>query len=585
MGRTSIDGLTVRSARPATPRRTRSTTTSRPKTKTTVRTRQTTDITRPATRTRQAKSAPAPIDDFLSPVEGLGLADDNDTTEQFTDAGTEDWSELLNEFGDKKAAKDDDDFGLDQDDIFADEKDEQDEDGESKRSKKKSKKDKKGKDGKPKKKHRVRRFFTVIFILLVIAAVVFFIWGDSIISRLTNGNSGLWDMIGAVMSETIPFETDEHGRTNVLVFGTEGYDMSGSVGNGQHDGADLTDSIMVISFDQETKDVALLSIPRDLKVSQACFAGKVNEVYTCNNPNADNEAAGAEALQEQLGEILGIDFQYWAHVNWGSLTQIVDALGGITVTLDEDIADYYNTGIVMSAGVPTVVNGEQALGIARARYGTQGGDFTRGNSQQKIVEGIVQKMIENGVGFGEAINLLNILGDNLRSNFSSENIKAGLSLMSGFNPAEIRNVPLVDYENDIYYVKTADIGGVSFVVPNAGAGMYREIQAYVDKMFSSNPAVREGSTIAIYNATETPGIAGAEQTRLEGEGYTVIEIDDAATGDCAEQYCVFVMDETMAATKAALETRYGVTAHSAAELPGDIYPGTASIVIVIGLAE
>lgn len=571
MGRTSIDGLTVRSTR-STKTRSASTAASRPKTKTTVRTRRTTDITKPATRqTTKTKAVDA---DFLGPVEGLGLAEPDN---QFTETSDDDWSDLLNEFGDKNPTTDDE-LDSKQEDFLADDLPDE--------PQKKSKKDKKGKNGKPKKKHKLRRRILItLFLLLVAAGVVFFIWGDSIISRLTNGNSGLWDVIGSMMSETVPFETDEHGRTNVLVFGTEGYNMDGDVGSGQHDGADLTDSIMVVSFDQETKDVALLSIPRDLKVSQACFAGKINEVYTCNNSDGADETAGAEALQEQLGEILGIDFQYWAHVNWGSLTQIVDALGGITVTLDEDIADYWNTGVVMTAGVPVQVNGEQALGIARARYGTQGGDFTRGNSQQKIVEGIVQKMIENGVGFTEALNLLNILGDNLRTNFSSDNIKAGLKLMSDFNPAEMRNVSLVDYDNNIYYVKTAEIGGVSFVIPNAGAGMYREIQAYVDKMFSSNPAVREGATIAVYNATETPGVAGAEQTRLEGDGYTVIEIDDAAAGDCAEKYCVFIMDEAMTATKSALETRYSVTARSASELPGDIYPGTASIVVIIGIVE
>ncbi len=45
--------------------------------------------------------------------------------------------------------------------------------------------------------------------------------------------------------------------SNVLIFGTEGYDMNGSSGDGVHDGAQLTDSIMVASFDQERKDVAL----------------------------------------------------------------------------------------------------------------------------------------------------------------------------------------------------------------------------------------------------------------------------------------------------------------------------------------
>lgn len=580
MGRTSIDGLTVRSARQMTTRRTSPTTVSRSKKKPTItHSRRTTDITKPVTQNSAApnhKANSAIIDDFVSPIEGLGLAE---TTEQFTDADSDDWSELLNEFGDKRKV---DDTESDQAESFIDEEELAEE---PKKKSKKNKKEKLDKNGKPKKKHPIRRFFIILLALLIIAGVVFFIWGDSIISRLTNGNSGLWDMIGAAMAETIPFETDEHGRTNVLIFGTEGYNMSGTVGAGQHEGSDLTDSIMVVSFDQETKDVALLSIPRDLKVSQACFAGKINEVYTCNNSDATDEAAGAEALEEQLGEILGIDFQYWAHVNWGSLVQIVDALGGITVTLDEDIADYYNTGIVIPAGVPTEINGEQAVGLARARYGTQGGDFTRGNSQQKIVEGIIQKMINRGLGFTDIINLLNILGDNLRTNFSSDNVKAGLSLMSGFNPSSIRNVSLVDYENGIYYVDTAEIDGISYVVPSLGVGMYRDIRAYIDKMFSSNPAVREGATIAIYNATETPGLAGAEQISLENEGYTVNEIGDAVAEDCSVKYCVFVMDDAMTATKSALEERYGVSAMSAAELPADIYPGTTSVIVIIGAAE
>lgn len=152
--------------------------------------------------------------------------------------------------------------------------------------------------------------------------------GDAIISRLTNGNSGLWDAFHSLVSEEVPFETDEHGRTNVLIFGTEGYDMAGSAHGGTHDGAQLTDSIMVISFDQKTKDVALLSLPRDLKVSMACSAGKINEVFWCNNQGGDNEEAGALALAEQLGEIIGIDFQYWAHVNWGHSSVLLIQLAG-----------------------------------------------------------------------------------------------------------------------------------------------------------------------------------------------------------------------------------------------------------------
>ena len=279
MSRTSIDGLTVRPSRSLKPR-SNSTSAPRSKTKNTART---TDITRPKTRSNSSFKQNPLDEDFIGPVEGLSLTD---VDEQFSETNTDDWSELLNEFGDKKTL--DTDLS-DEEGLFASE--------DSSTSKPKSKKQKKGKpNDKPKKKHKIRRrVLLTLFLLLITAGVILFIWGDSIISRLTNGQSGLWDVFGSVMSETVPFETDEHGRTNILVFGTGGYDMDGSVNGTQHDGADLTDSIMVVSFDQETKDVALLSIPRDLKVSQACFAGKVNEVYTCNKSDRSNEAPRSEA--------------------------------------------------------------------------------------------------------------------------------------------------------------------------------------------------------------------------------------------------------------------------------------------------
>lgn len=436
-------------------------------------------------------------------------------------------------------------------------------------------------------KHRkLKLVLKIIGGLIVVALVVFLIWGDWLISRLTAGNSGIFDAFMALVSEGEPFKTDEHGRTNVLVFGTEGFDMEGSSFDGEkHDGAQLTDSIMIISFDQETKDVALISLPRDLKVRAACSAGKVNEVFWCNNQDGNNEEAGAKALMEQVGEIFGLDFQYYVHVNWGSVVEIVDTLGGITVTLDEDVNDVNYTGTVIRAGEPTQLSGAEAVGLARARHGTTGGDFTRGNSQQKIVEGIVQKVIDNGIGVAEAFNLVNILGDNLRMNFSMENIRYGMNFVKEFDMNNIRQVPLVDYENNIYYVKTATIGGVSYVIPQEGEGRYTQIQAYVDQMLSSDPAVREGAQIAVFNATGAQGLAGTEQERLEADGFRVTLIGDAATGSCEAKYCVYIMNEEMSLTREAMASRYDTEVRGREELPGGITPRTADIVIVIGQTD
>lgn len=603
MGKTSIDGLTVRSSSTRRPH---------PAASATKNGRVVGDIITPARRRavapRESARASASIDadeplrrrrnaaqqdDFLAPLESFAASEPDDSLGAVDEAA---WSELLEGFGDSEA-KHSDDLGLERRGASRANSNSSarrrsaaetlDEDETPKR------RERKQQSKLPKKHHfKIKHpILMTIMIVLIALGVTGFVWGDSLISRLTNGQSGFWDAIGAMISNEVPFETDANGRTNVLVFGTEGYNMDGATdyvdreGSVSHDGAQLTDSIMIVSFDQKTKDVALISLPRDLKVPMACSAGKVNEVYWCNNRNGDNEEAGALALAEQLHQVLGIDFQYWAHVNWGALTDVIDTLGGITVTLDEDIEDYYYTKTVIKAGVPTRLSGLQAVALARARHGTVGGDFTRGNSQQKIMEGIIRELTANGVNITEAFNLLNILGDNLRSNFSTDNIKAGVKLLSSFDPSAIRNVLLVDYANNVYHVKTAMINGISYVVPQAGADNYKQIQAYIAQMLTSNPAAREGSQVAVYNGTETAGVASAEQTKLENDGFTVSHIGDTDSANCTEKYCVYALTDDMPATQAALAERYGVEIHPSVDLPWDINPGTADFVIVVGQAE
>lgn len=574
MTKTSIDGLTVRSSRERRPPVTTP--------------HQVVQDIQPAPKLGASTEVPnvpkeskQPENDFLDVTsQDLGSALEQDTLGNISgsmDDAT--WSELLDGFAADNNSGGSSDLGLQrrQNNTTASVEDDT---KPSRRARKKSK----SSIRLPKKHHfRIKHpVILTIFIVLISLGITGFVWGDSLISRLTNGRSGFWDTIGALVSNEVPFETDTNGRTNVLVFGTEGYDMEGSSGSGTHDGSQLTDSIMVISFDQKTQDVALLSIPRDLKVAMACQVGKINEVYTCHSNGGTNDEAGAQALMNQLAEVLGIEFQYWAHVNWGSLVDIVDTIGGVTVTLDEDIRDYYYTGVVIEAGVPTNLTGIQAVALARARHGTVGGDFTRGNSQQKIVEGIVQKLSTNGVNISEALGLLNILGDNFRSNFSSDNIKASVRLASNFNPNTIRNVTLIDYINNIYYLRTANIGGYSYVVPNEGEGNYQHIHELVATMLSSNPAVREGAQIAVYNGTDADGMASAEQSRLEADGYVVNEVGNTETGTCTEKYCVYSLTEDMPATLSALANRYNVSVRPAAELPADIEPGEADFVIVIG---
>ena len=443
---------------------------------------------------------------------------------------------------------------------------------------KKAPKMKKEKKPVSKKRKIIRRVVIGILSLLLIAGIVFIIWGNDIIAKITGGQGNVFDLIFQD-DHYEPLKTDANGRTNILAFGTSGYDMEGTEGGTVHDGAQLTDSIMVISLNQDTGDFAMLSLPRDLKVSSTCTAtSKINEVYWCNNMDGDNEKAGAEALMNEVSDILGVDFQYYAHLNWGSLVSIVDILGGINVTLDEDIEDYEYTGAVFQAGVEYTLDGGQALGLARARHGTTGGDFSRGASQQKILIGIKNKVFEKSLSLSDLLGLANTLGDNLRTSFSIDELRTLAHLLSEFDFNNMRQVSLIEPEN---YMTTGMINGISYVIPAGGASYYTAIQNYVAKMFSNEPLAYEDATVLILNGTETPGLAASEQEKLTTSLYSGADTSDAPAGEYTNEYTLYALTDAKPDSKKFLEDKYSVKAESADMLPATI-PTNYDFVLILG---
>ena len=442
----------------------------------------------------------------------------------------------------------------------------------------KSKKLKKSKKPMTKKRKIITGIILSILILLIGVVTWLILWGNDIIAKITGGQGNVLDLIFPT-EHYEPLKTDENGRTNILAFGTSGYNMNGDEGDGTHDGAQLTDSIMIISLDQETGDFAMLSLPRDLKASPTCTAtGKINEVYWCSNMEGDNEQAGAEALMNEVSNILGLDFQYYAHINWGSLVQIVDTLGGINVTLDEDIQDYGWTGAVFQAGTEYTINGEQALGLARARHGTAAGDFSRGASQQKILIGIKDKVFEKDLSITDLMGLASTLGDNLRTNFSIDEIKTLAHLTEAYDLNNMRQISLIEPER---LMTTGTINGISYVLPAGGANYYTKIQNYVAKMFSSDPRKYEDASILVLNGTDTPGLASTEQASLDEEGYPTIYVDDAPAGEYSAEYTLYDLTDSKPGTKKLLEEKYHITAEPANNLPAGI-DTTCDFVIILG---
>jgi len=440
-----------------------------------------------------------------------------------------------------------------------------------------------------KKSHKVRNIIASIILVIVLAAIGFIIWavvwGNDIIAKITGGQGNVWDLFTFMDENYEPLKADANGRTNILAIGTSGINMDGDEGRRTHAGSQLTDSIMAISLNQETGDVVMVSFPRDLKASRTCTAtGKINEIYWCNggggSATLEQEAAANQAVMNEVGSILGLEFQYYAHLNWGSLKSIVDTLGGITIRLDEGIYDQYWTGAVYEPNVDYQIDGTQAVGLARARHGTTGGDFSRGASQQKILIGIKNKLAEKHLSVPDIVSLAGTLGDNLRSNFSVEDLKSMAHLLNTLNLDSMRQAPLFDASKGIYYMKTANINGISYVIPSAGVGNYSQIHDYIATMTNNDPRTYEQPKIAILNAKDEDGLAAAEKTKLEEDGYTITAIDNI-TGNFEYAFTVYDISGKCPGTTQMLTSFYGLPAVKGDDIPA-VVPRDYDIVVVIG---
>ena len=89
----------------------------------------------------------------------------------------------------------------------------------------------------------------------------------------------------------------------------------------------------------------------------------------------------------------------------------------------------------------------RALWLARIRHGTAHGDFTRTASQQKILIAIKNRIFEKSLSITDLLSLASTLGDNLRTNFSLEEMKTVAHLISSFDFDNMRQVSLLEPEH------------------------------------------------------------------------------------------------------------------------------------------
>ena len=437
---------------------------------------------------------------------------------------------------------------------------------------------------------RIIKWVAIVLAVILVGVGGFVLWRAFIAgNNVFQGN--IFDLV-----QSQPLKEDANGRSNFVIFGTAEDDEGG-----EHGGANLTDSIMVISVDQDKKDAYMISLPRDLWVDYAetCTVGnqgKINAVYFCASNDGQDEEAGAAALQAKAGEILGLDIQYYVHMNFTAVVDAVDAVGGVEVTIQSEdprgILDrnfdwkcnYQCYYVKYENGQKVLLDGEHALALARARnaqggYGLPGGNFDREKNQQMIIKALREKAVSAGTltNLGAVTGLIDALGNNLRTNIETKEIRTLMGL--GNDIASDSIIPLTLVDEDEPLVTTGMVSGQSVVRPIAGVMNYREIQSYIKRNVNSSPITREEPHVTVLNGGRAAGVAGTESDRLSDEGFIIDVVDNAPDGTYARVE-IYQLDETKTASAEKLAQLYGTTVKTTA--PPVSVVGDSDFLIILG---
>jgi LCP family protein required for cell wall assembly len=210
---------------------------------------------------------------------------------------------------------------------------------------------------------------------------------------------------GSAISTQSPLSTQTSymgtsDRVNILIMG---------YGGAGHDGAYLTDSLVLMSLLPQSHHTTLISIPRDLWVQYPPNSGnytKINSIYTLASNSNANPVAGGDALVQKVSLVTGLDVKYWMTINFAGFRKFIDAIGGVDVNVPDAFTARYpkNDDPSINASWITVhfnkgmqhMDGATAIVYARARYVTdnpaEGTDFARSARQQLIMKSALAKL-------------------------------------------------------------------------------------------------------------------------------------------------------------------------------------------------
>lgn len=195
------------------------------------------------------------------------------------------------------------------------------------------------------------------------------------------------------------------GRVNLLLLGIPG---------GVHDGTDLTDTILVLSFHAGHQTLSMISVPRD--IWSDTLKDKVNSAY--HYGEAKKKGGGLVLAKAIVSDVVGLPLQYALVLDFSGFRKIIDLVGGVEINVPKSFTDtqypvpgketdecdndplfacryeplHFDSGL-------QVMDGERALKYVRSRHaeGNEGSDFARGRRQQEMLLALKSKLLSKDI--------------------------------------------------------------------------------------------------------------------------------------------------------------------------------------------
>lgn len=291
-----------------------------------------------------------------------------------------------------------------------------------------------------------------------------------------------------------PFESS---KLNILVVG---YD---SLVNG----SPRADTIILASIDLKTKDVGLLSIPRDTRVD---IPG-----HGMNRVNASHAFGGIELTDKTLELFLDVPIDYYVETNFNGFAKIVDSLDGVEINISQPLHYVDKAGdlyIDLPAG-QQVLNGDEALQYVRYRESIEG-DIGRVARQQKFIKAMFKKVLRPDIVM-KLPGIYTEVKKTVNTNIPLQDISPFIHLLKDMDMNNFKTVMLPG--------QPKYINGASYWLADE-----KELDVVVNNLIRSKEFIRNSRIcLGIYNGNGQVGLAGQVSDQLGKYGFVIDRIANA----------------------------------------------------------